>query len=89
MSELNAWRTQIDEIDEQLLTLLHQRFKIAQEIARYKQHHQLPILNQGREMEVLQHVNLATTDASEQKHLSSIYQKIMAETRQSEADKGE
>ena len=50
---INVLRRQIDEIDEQLLSLLSKRMRISQEIGTYKKEHNMPILQSGRYNEIL------------------------------------
>lgn len=51
--ELQDLRTEIDNIDDQLVKLFAQRMDIAAQIADYKKEHQLPIFFPGREREKL------------------------------------
>ena len=45
---LSVLRKQIDELDEQLLTLLAKRMRISQEIGTYKLEHNMPVLQSRR-----------------------------------------
>ena len=51
--ELSDIRVKIDAVDEQLLELFLQRMDLAEEVAKYKNEHNLPILNRERERAVL------------------------------------
>lgn len=51
--ELSEIRTQIDSVDDQLLSLFLERMALAEEVAVYKNEHHLPILNKERERTVL------------------------------------
>lgn len=53
MEDLKAYRDRIDEIDAQLVALFEKRMEIVLEIADYKKSNNIPILNQGREKEVI------------------------------------
>lgn len=53
MKDLDDLRKEIDEIDEQMKTLFIQRMKVVTEVGLYKKAHQIPILNQNREDEML------------------------------------
>ena len=55
--ELNEIRNQIDETDAALVELFQKRMKLSGEIAAYKVEHNLPVLQPGREREVLLHVS--------------------------------
>ena len=50
---ISVLRQQIDEIDEQLLSLLSKRMRISREIGTYKKEHNMPILQSGRYNEIL------------------------------------
>ncbi len=51
--ELNELRSQVNEIDDEMLSLFLRRMEISESIAAYKKEHGLPILNKEREREVL------------------------------------
>lgn len=54
MKELEEYRKEIDEIDKQIVELFEKRMDLSGEISKYKSEHHLPILNKGREEEVLE-----------------------------------
>lgn len=47
-------RKQIDEIDNQILELLKERFEISKKIGKYKKQNNLPIRNKKREKQLLE-----------------------------------
>ena len=51
--ELDEFRRQINEIDDEMLELFLRRMDVSESIASYKKEHGLPILNKAREREVL------------------------------------
>lgn len=51
---LNLWRQKIDNIDNQILNLLNQRFKEVEKIWKYKKQNWLPALDQKRRDELIQ-----------------------------------
>lgn len=51
--ELSEIRKKIDAVDDQLLQLFLERMSLAEDVAAYKNEHELPILNKTREREVL------------------------------------
>lgn len=51
---ISILRQQIDEIDEQLLSLLAKRMRISKEIGTYKKEHNMPILQSGRYNDILE-----------------------------------
>ena len=52
--ELEDYRNQIDELDQQLLKLFCQRMDLAAAIGAFKREHHLPVFNPTREREILQ-----------------------------------
>ena len=50
---ISMLRQQIDELDEQLLSLLSKRMRISKEIGLYKKDNNMPILQSGRYTEIL------------------------------------
>ena len=55
--ELNEIRNKIDEIDAALVELFKTRMRLGGEVVEYKMAHGMPILQPGREREVLLHVS--------------------------------
>ncbi|MDR7870908.1 MAG: chorismate mutase [Tissierellaceae bacterium] len=53
MEDLKTYRDKIDAIDAQLVALFEERMDIVLKIADYKKANNLPILNEGREKEVI------------------------------------
>lgn len=53
MTKLEMCRKQIDDIDEQMIKLLEQRMNVAREVAEYKRENNLPVLQPGREKQVI------------------------------------
>ncbi len=51
--DLNEYRKQIDEIDDSILKLFEERMHVAAEISKYKQAHDLPVLDSKRERDKL------------------------------------
>ena len=54
--DLNDLRTEIDQIDDQLVRLFCQRMDVSAKVADYKRENNLPIFHPGRERAVLQKV---------------------------------
>ena len=55
---LDTFRTEINNIDEELISLLIKRMKISIKVGEYKKQNQLEILNSNRENEVIERLNL-------------------------------
>ena len=48
MSGLEAFRRRLDDLDEQIATLLGERFQTCREIALHKREHDIPMMQPGR-----------------------------------------
>lgn len=55
--DLQQCRSRIDQIDEELVSLFCERMKVVEEVAAYKKANHLPVLQTGRETQVLEHVS--------------------------------
>ena len=54
--ELKDYRNRLDQIDDQMVSLFKQRMETVKEIADYKKANNTPVLNSGREREILYRV---------------------------------
>ena len=82
--DLNEIRNKIDAVDDQLLQLFLERMQLAEEVAAYKQAHNLPILNKARERAVLAKVMEAAGD--KERYAYHLYSTLfeLARSRQAE-----
>ena len=64
MDQLEQARSRIDAIDKQMAALFEQRMAAVADVAAYKQRHGLPVLDSGREQQVVQK-NLALLQSAE------------------------
>ena len=55
MKDLQALRTEIDQIDQQLWEIIGKRVSIAREIGEWKRVHNMPVIQTQRFQEVLDH----------------------------------
>jgi chorismate mutase len=79
------WRTEIDNLDNELLRLLNQRAKLATRIGKLKRAANLPLCDEDRERALvarLRHVNAGPLD---DRAVAVIFQQIIRETRRAEA----
>lgn len=53
LSGLDTFREEIDILDSKIVELLEARFELCSKIGMYKKDNNLPILNENRELEVL------------------------------------
>ncbi|MCC8122454.1 MAG: bifunctional chorismate mutase/prephenate dehydratase [Oscillospiraceae bacterium] len=81
MSELERCRAEIDALDEELVALFLKRMEVTERVGRYKQAHGMPVLDSGREREVIA-AKAALTDAPARRaDLARLYSTVMAISR--------
>ena len=82
--ELSEIRARIDSVDDQLLNLFLERMDLAEEVAKYKNEHHLPILNKTREREVL--ASVMEKAGSRERYAYHLFATLMelAKSRQAE-----
>ena len=56
--ELNELRNEINQIDDEILSLFLRRMEVAGQVAAYKREHSLPIYQPQREQEILESVSI-------------------------------
>ena len=50
--ELQDYRAQLDQIDDQIVSLFTQRMETVRNVADYKKEHNTPVLHAGRERDI-------------------------------------
>ena len=56
MEDIQSLRQEIDQIDQEIVALFNKRLAVAYKVAQYKKEHQLNILDQKREDELLEKI---------------------------------
>lgn len=79
---LSQQRQKIDAIDQQLVKLYEERMATVQEIITIKKENNLPILDQGREDQVIAKVQSYLNDDSYTEDIAQLYQEIMRLSRE-------
>lgn len=82
---IDDWRTEIDNVDNELLRLLNQRVQLAAMIGRIKRAASLPLSDLDRErtlLDRLRHINAGPLD---EQAVTTIFQQVIFETRRLEA----
>ncbi|HIT32281.1 MAG TPA: prephenate dehydratase [Candidatus Enterenecus stercoripullorum] len=85
MEDLQSLRGQIDQIDRQMVELFRQRMDVTRRVGRYKAEHNLPVLDQERERQVL----LDKGDLAGEElrpAVTTLFQTIMALSRRQQRD---
>ena len=75
--DLSTWRTQIDQLDRELLERLNQRMRCALEIGRIKKEHGRPI--REREKALLQKLREYNDGPMRDVAIEDIFRRIIAE----------
>ena len=77
MDKLINQRKRIDEIDDQIMELLDERYDISIEIGNIKRDAKSPVLDSNRELEVLK----KTANLSHSLAIKNVYVSIMEESK--------
>lgn len=81
MKDLPDWRKQIDEIDQQILKLLNERARCANEIGRIKKERGLPAWAPEREAEILRNAVKSNSGPLDDGAVKRLFERIIDEAR--------
>jgi len=81
VEELKQYRDRIDAIDRQLADLFQQRMDVVDKVGQYKLARSLPVLDAGREKEVLAAKAALARDGAMSADLAALFENIMAISR--------
>lgn len=81
MSELDALRQKIDEIDQKMVQLYEERMDTCREVGMYKLRNQMPILDSSREADVLRKKADLIHNPEMRPYVIALYEQIMAQSR--------
>ena len=81
MTELEQYRQEIDRIDGELVQLFLQRMAVTGKVGEYKQREGIPVLDAGREKQVIAAKTALTDDPARKADLAALYESIMAISR--------
>lgn len=79
--DLDQIRKDIDQIDQELVALLERRMVCVGQIVEYKEQLGLPVLDQGREREVLEKVGSLVTEEQYRATIQAQFQDMMKRSR--------
>ena len=79
--DIEDWRDEIDQIDEQLVRLLNERSKCAIELGRIKRERGLAIYSPDREKQVIQHVTNVNGGPLDAAAVRRLFERIIDESR--------
>jgi chorismate mutase-like protein len=75
--DIPAWRTKIDQLDEQIVQLISKRAEAAKAIGELKRTSQLPVYEPNREQAVFNHVRASNPGPLPDVELLHIYERII------------
>lgn len=81
MNELDELRAKIDGIDRQIVDLYEERMDVCREVGLYKLRAQKPILDSGREAEVLKSKTDLVKNPEMKPYVIALFEQIMAQSR--------
>ena len=79
---LEEQRQKIDQIDRQIVALFEERTNVVEEVAKIKLDNDIPILDSGREGQVILKVQSYLKDESLKDELAELYTKLMRISRE-------
>lgn len=82
---IEHWRTEIDEVDRELLRLLNRRARLAMKVGALKQNAGLPCCDNERERDVLTKLQQANSGPLESRAVGKLFRRIIRESRDLEA----
>jgi chorismate mutase len=83
--DIEYWRNEIDELDEELLRLLNVRARLALKVGELKKAVGLPLRDPERERAVLQKLQLANGGPLDPGAVAKLFRRIICESRRVEA----
>lgn len=81
MTELEAYRRQIDAIDQKLVPLFLERMAVTEQVGKYKKEQGLPVLDSDREREILSAKTALAHGSAEKADVAALYESILAISR--------
>ena len=75
--EIEDWRKQIDELDEQIVVLISKRAQAAKQIGLAKRDKGIPVYEPKREQDVFAHVKAVNPGPLGDLELISVYERLM------------
>lgn len=74
---LREQRERIDQLDQQIVALLEERFDISLEVGAIKAQHQLPVLDAEREQKIIHSLRDKVTNPIFEEAIIQVYQTLM------------
>jgi chorismate mutase len=83
--DIEHWRREIDDIDDELLRLLNMRARLALKVGALKQAAALPYCDPERELYVLQRLNEMNDGPLDERAVGKVFRRIIRESRRVQA----
>jgi chorismate mutase len=84
--DIAEWRLKIDELDRQLVALINERARCAEEIGKLKRNSSIPIYEPDRERIIFDNIALQNHGPLTQVQLRQIYERLVDVMRQIQRD---
>lgn len=84
--DIAALRQELDEIDRELVRLFERRTEVSRQVADYKRENNLPVLDAGREEQVLWSRVEMLSDKTLEKSVRALFMEIMRLSRLTQED---
>ena len=84
--DIAEWRLKIDELDRQLVALINQRARCAEEIGKLKRNSSLPIYEPDRERIIFENIQRQNHGPLNEVQLRQIYERLVDVMRQIQSD---
>ena len=81
MNDLDTFRNKIDEIDDNIVKLLMERFAVVKDIAEYKKERGLDVFQQAREAEILKKISDKINNDEYKNYILKIYAEIFGASK--------
>lgn len=85
--DLDMIRSQINQLDEELVALLEQRMELVDQVTAYKRATGKPVLDASREQAVLDRVGSLVENPAYRSAIVATFSDIMAQSRAYQAEK--
>lgn len=83
--DIEHWRKEIDDIDDELLRLLNMRARIALRVGALKQAADLPFCDPDRERTVLKRLQEINCGPLDERAVNKVFRRIIRESRRVES----
>lgn len=86
MANLDDYRSEIDKIDKEMIKLFEKRMNTAYLIGKYKEEHNLPVLNSGREKIVIENAVKNLNDKKLSPYTADFFENMMRISKKYQSD---